>query len=347
MKKSILVLILVLICGLILNSCATAPRAKKSAEKLFEQLEKEERKEKQPPEEEQKELELELKKTQEKEIISKLAKEEKKTIFPYSKEVVPFEEEGEGSASKYERSIEAEKRAEEDALVKALKKTGVDIYYGFSDIIAQYGKTDYQFVARYLYTWSSGIAVWERVDKADYTTTEDGGTRCRLWIKGKICSKGDIDPGYEIRLDLEGKKLGLNQTVYFPKDEVNVNFRLTRDSYVHLLCVDEKQRVYLLYPNQYTKSNFVKAGEVFEFPWENQLKLIAVLPEGQSETLEFLHIIVTKNKPLFLSEETRETPQAGYKLFSLGELCNVTKRLAELNRDQWTMLVLPYTIKSK
>lgn len=116
---------------------------------------------------------------------------------------------------------------------------------------------------------------------------------------------------------------------------------------MHLLYVDEEQKVYLLFPNQYTKSNFVKAGELFEFPGKANVKLVCFLPEGRREALEFLHIIATKNAPLFLPEEARGTVQGGYTVFSLGELSNVIRKLAKLDRDQWTMLVLPYTIRSR
>lgn len=221
MKKFFLILTFGLVGSLILSGCVPKPRVKGPAEQLFKELEIEEKKEKRVPEEEKKELERELKKTEKKEIIRELAKEEEKRKGPALKEVIPFEEEGEGVASKYERPIEAERRAEEDALSKALKKTGViDIYYGFSDIIAQYEKTEYRSIVRYLYTWSSGIAAWEKVGKPEFTTTEDGGTKCRVKIRGEIHLKGKSDPGYEVRLDWDGKKLGLNKEVYFPKDEV-------------------------------------------------------------------------------------------------------------------------------
>jgi len=270
-----------------------------------------------------------------------------KSAVPEQPETFTFEETGEGIASKFERNIDAEKRAEDDALSKALKKAGTDSYYGFSDVLAQQGKTQYQYVSRYLYTWSAGLASWEINGQPSFTNEPGGGTKCILTIKGKIISKGAPDPAYEIRFDNGNNALGLDKPEYFAGDEIHLNFRATKDSYISILNVDEDQNVYLIYPNNYAQGKILKAGEVLEIPGKLPITLKAALPEGRAQTLELLHIIATKKEPLFSTQETVEKTSGGYRLYSLGGLKNVTQRLAKLERQEWTQAVLTYGIRAR
>ena len=323
-------ILILFVCAILIYGCATQKQVRKAdlkpkPDNAFREIESEEKKQ----------------------GISKSSDKSQTLKEPVNKEVTEFEEIGEGVASKYERNIDAEKRAEEDALSKALKKTGADIYYGFSDTLAQYGKTQYQFVAQYLYTWSSGLSAWERVGNPEFITTEDGGTKCKLKIKGKIYSKGSPDPNYEIRLDLKDEKLGFDKPAYYSGDEVKLSFWTTKDSYITILNVDEEQNVSLIYPNKFSESALVKAGSIFTIPDNSAIALKAILPAGRTETIELLHIIATRKEPLFLPGETKEIFSGEYKISSLGDLKKVIQRLAKLNRSDWTSIVLPYTIKSR
>jgi len=344
-------ILILFVCAILIYGCATQKQVRKvdlraKLDNAFRELESEEKKQGISKSEKQKYEEKEL--TQKPKLSDKSqALKEPDTKEPVNKEVTEFEEIGEGVASKYERNIDAEKRAEEDALSKALKKTGADIYYGFSDTLAQYGKTQYQFVAQYLYTWSSGLSTWERVGNPEFIATEDGGTKCKLKIKGKIYSKGSPDPNYEIRLDLKDEKLGFDKPAYYSGDEVKLSFWTTKDSYITILNVDEEQNVSLIYPNKFSESALVKAGSIFTIPDNSAIALKVILPEGRTETIELLHIIATKKEPLFLPEETKEIFSGEYKISSLGDLKKVIERLAKLNRSDWTSIVLPYTIKSR
>jgi len=294
-------------------------------------------------------------KTQQGNIENKYVQEEKKSKVKIKRKrnknnngALEFTETGVGIASKYERIIEAEKRAEKNAIEKVLKKTGMNVYYGFQDVLAQYGKTPYQFVSNYIYTWTSAIIDYERVGNPVYISKPSGITECCLTIKGKIYKSGEPDPSFEIRTDLKAEKLGLNQPSYFDGDMVIIRFWVTEDCYVHLLVVDEEQNVTLLYPNTYVSSNMIKAGKIFEFPsQDDKFNLRAFLPEGKNETIEFIHIIATKNKPLFSVSDTKEKKVGAYRQMQLGEVSLIAKRLSKLGRSQWTMKILPYTIKKR
>lgn len=336
--------IVFLLCIFLLFGCATTttqkPNIKDKSDKLFNELEKQETTDNQQNKE-MKQLEKDLEK-KEKIKDEDIKTEEKRQDRNIQSEEIDFEETGEGITSKYERQIDAEKRAEEDALAKALKKVGTDVYYGFTDTLAQYGDKQHQFIARYQYTWTGNLAKYERIGQPEFTTT-DSGTKCIIRIKGKIYLKGQSDPLYEIKIDSKDKNFGLDKQIYSDGDEVKLNFWVTKDSYITILNIDEDKNVYLVYPNKFVKSSFIKAGEMFEIPGNLGINLKANLQEGRNETIELLHIIASKKEPLFFPEESKEINN----LFSLGELKKITERLAKLNRDEWAMMVLPYTIRSK
>lgn len=338
MKKKFFIVIIstVIFCGCTQQKVVKRQGLRMKSEKIFTELDTEEASRGIIKSDEQIQTEKNL---------SKFVKEEAKEIKPETSE---FEEIGEGYASKYERAIDAEKRAEEEAIRKAMRKAGVDVFYGFQDVLAQYDKTPYQFVSRYLYNWSSAVVEYEKIGNSVFETLTNGETKCTVKLKGKIYMKGSPDPGYEIRLDLKGEQLGLNQPVYYAGDEVKVSFWSTKDSYVHLLSVDENQNVSLIYPNKYIEPKIIKSGEIFKFPPSHSgITLKAVLPANRKETLELLHVILTKTEPIFTLAETKETQLGDYKQLSLGNLLSVSKRLAKLDRSEWTMLVLPYVIKSR
>ncbi|MEK6646313.1 MAG: DUF4384 domain-containing protein [Candidatus Firestonebacteria bacterium] len=350
-KRSNLGIYLVFFLVVVFCGCATTPKSKPDlkdkSDKLFQELGKEETPDIQQNKE-MKQMEKELDKTPNKsdqtvEQASRLSEQQPSMVGQPSRlsEEISFEETGEGFASKYERRIEAEKRAEENALSKALKKIGTDVFDSFSDAMAQSGKTQYQFVAKCLYIGTSGLVSYERTGEPIFTE-ETNGTKCVLKIKGTVYSKGKPDPSYGVKID---KNSGMDKLIYNSGDEVQLKFSVTKDSHITILNIDEEKNVYLIYPNKFVKGNILKAGESFEIPGNLGIKMQAVLQEGKSETVELLYIIATKTNSLFLSEDSKEILlSTDYTLFSIGEFKRAMERIGKLNRDEWTMIVLPYTI---
>ena len=76
-----------------------------------------------------------------------------------------FEEVGSWKMSKAETQLYAEHQAENDALAKALRSSGAEGYYGFSDVLSQQAGEGSESVSRYLQIWSKGVVKWERVGK--------------------------------------------------------------------------------------------------------------------------------------------------------------------------------------
>lgn len=261
---------------------------------------------------------------------------------PPQKGAVEFDKEGVGVASRYERRVDAEQRAEEDALAQALKEAGADVYYGFSDLLGQSDKIGTQAVSRYLWTFSQGVANWKRAGEPACAMLQEGSTQCRVRIVGRLTFRGGADPSFEIR-PLEG---GLSRAAYRHGEKVELRFRVSQDALVYLFSVDERQNTYLILPNRYAPSNRIEAGTDFMFPPKGAgMDLIAALPNDKNRSTEVLHIIATKTQPLLNLNGMAETDVGPYKMLSAGTLQSVMSRLGKLDRDQWTMVVIPYEIR--
>lgn len=253
-------------------------------------------------------------------------------------EVYEFESEGVGSSSKYERPIDAEKRAEEDALSKAVKESGVNVYSGFQDVLEESSKVSYQFIGKYINIWSSGLVSYERDGLAACSLA--GGThRCSVKIRGKVYFKGDPDPNFELQA-------ALDKPAYFDGDNVTLKVRLTKDAYITLLNCDEDGNITLIFPNRHARDNFLPAGKELDIPGD-LFQLKALLPPGRPETGEILHVIATKSQPLVLVDALKEEKTGIFTSYPLGGIKVLVTKLAKFNRADWTAQVLFYGVKSK
>lgn len=256
-----------------------------------------------------------------------------------------FEEVGSWKMSKAETQLYAERQAENDALAKALRSSGAEAYYGFSDVLSQQAGDGAESVSRYLQIWSKGIFNWERIGKAEFIPTNDGMFQCSVRIKGKVVFDGEPDPGFEITFRSGGNELGLSRTVLKEGESVEFSALLTKPAFLQVLSVDQDQNVYLVYPNSFSKFKKVQAGQVFNFPQAGAgLALQAALTDGMTQTTEVIHVIATKAVPLFAQSDFVESEAGGYKALSVGKLQEVMSKLAKLKRSDWTMAVLPYQI---
>ena len=256
-----------------------------------------------------------------------------------SAEEFRFESSGEGLASKYEPQVEAEKRAEQDALAKVVRQTGVNVYYGVTRIDEESGKTSRDYIGRYINTWFTTLAEYDRTGEPVYEPVASG-VRCRLALKGKMHLKGDPDPNFQLICEMD-------KPVYYAGDDISLKIKPTKDCYVAVVSVDQEGKAFLLYPNPESPSVAVKGGEEFKIPGDMPFSLQAFLPEGRETTSEIMHVVASRGQPLFIPEETREKREGAFMLLSVGGLTHVSRKLAKFKRSDWTMQVLMYTISLK
>lgn len=248
-----------------------------------------------------------------------------------------FEETGAGTASKYERRVDAERRAEENALGKVMAKTKVDVVSGYSDLMAQQGTTDSQAIASYLLTLSAAAVSWERAGKPVCVTDDDGNTSCRVAIKGRVTVKGSPDPSFSIEVSTDGLK-----PLYKNGEKLAFSAKVSREAYLYLLSVDEERNAYLIYPCGDGFDKPLKAGTNLAFPTEG-MTLAAVLPDGRDSAAEALHFIASK-VPLYSAAQMKEKKVGGFVTLTPGSMRELMEKIGTLDRKQWTMRVFPYQI---
>ena len=273
------------------------------------------------------------------EVLPALAAPKPVKTISKTPEVFEFEAEGEGIATKYERIIDAEKRAEEDALSKAVKEAGVNVYSGFQDVMEETAKTSYSFIGKYINVWSSALVSYEKTAPAVCAPAGDV-SKCSVKIRGKVYFKGEPDPNFELKADL-------GKPAYFEGDNVNLRVSLTKDAYITVLNCDEDGNVSLIFPNRHARNNFLAAGKELNIPDDLPFQLKALLPAGRSETGEILHVIATKSQPLVLLDTLKEEKNGGFISYSLGGLKDLVTRLSKFNRSDWTAQVIIYGVKKK
>ncbi len=250
-----------------------------------------------------------------------------------------FEASGQGVSTKYERPIDAEKRAEEDALSKAVRESGVNIYSGFQNVMEETVNAGYSFIGKYINVWSNALVSYERSAPAACSLSGDV-YKCVVKIRGKVYFKGDPDPNFELQA-------ALGKPAYFEGDNVNLRVRLTKDAYITVLNCDEDGNVSLIFPNRHARNNFLAAGKELNIPDDLPFQLKALLPQGRPETGEILHVIATKSQPLVLLDSLKEEKSGGFISYSLGGVKDLVTKLSRFNRSDWTQQIIIYGVKSK
>ena len=243
-----------------------------------------------------------------------------------------------------ERKRDAVSLADKNAIDKAMNKGHLEVYTGISDSMSA-GAKESQFIASYMFTFAKGIPVYERTGEPQCSLLANEVVRCLVQITGKIIYNGKPDRDFRVET---GADEGLNRPVYEEGDDVSVSFYSTKDAYVHLIYVDEERNAVLLFPNYLAKAKKVKAGEAFTFPPKDidAFKITATLPENAASTSELFHVILTKNEPLF-GPEIEKAAKKGKLAVPLGNMENLSKKIASLDRDEWTMQVFSYEIRKK
>jgi len=194
---------------------------------------------------------------------------------------------------------------------------------------------------------SSGTILEEKVLRWETETLKKDETSApvliyRVFLKAKVAlDAANPDPAFKIAATL-------NRSLFKNGDDVVLRIKSTRDCYVTILVVTENNSVYLVLPNKHKKSNYLKEGEAYIYPSENDvskgLTLKAGLLPGSKRTRENFRIIATK-KPinftpdviaegLGLESFTRETA-------TVGELI---KELVALPAHERTEAFLAYEI---
>lgn len=234
---------------------------------------------------------------------------------------ITFDEVGVGRALSHESQDDALRRAREDALAKAMLGAA-DVFYGFSDFVSEVGGERYEAVARFLFTSNRGLLTEQSSEPPECDVKAQVLT-CRLRLRGKIVFRGAVDPAFQV-------KASLDRQIYGPGEQVSLSVTPTKASFVYVFSCDERDNLYPVFPNRGRGKNRLEAGEALELPGDGGVAYRAVLPEGRGSARERLLVVAAE----------QELP-AG-----LDKLSTLMRRLAELDRRQWTLQLAPYEIRS-
>jgi hypothetical protein len=118
-------------------------------------------------------------------------------------------------------------------------------------------------------------------------------------IKVKVDKqKGEKDPSFEINANL-------NREYFEDGEEIELSVKSSKDCFFTILNICSNDSVYVIFPNEYRKNNFVKSGVTFQLPNSNDKKMglyfpVNLLP-NKNEDFEMIKIIATKQKIDFSS----------------------------------------------
>lgn len=237
-----------------------------------------------------------------------------------------FDEVGIGRALSHETRDTAVARARDDALAKAMRK-GADVFYGFSDYASGMGTERRDAVARYLFSSSRGTVVEESASDP-VCSVESTVTICRLRLQGEISFNGQIDPSFHLS-DAPDAPLGPDRRSYRDGEAVSLAFTATKDAYLYAFNWDDADRLSIFFPARPKNENFAKSGTVLRVPKDGEgVRYRAVLPKGFDRSTERVVILATQEK----------------LTLPIGSMADVMRRLALLERRQWTLQVIPYEI---
>ena len=138
---------------------------------------------------------------------------------------------------------------------------------------------------------SNGIILEKEIIKEE-NITENNLIYKRVTVKLKVGKQqGVADPFFSLSANL-------NKSYFQTSEELILNVTPTKDCYFTILNIMSDENVTTVFPNQYRKSNLVKANELFELPNEKDKKLgikfkVHLLP-NKTEDTEIIKIIATK-----------------------------------------------------
>jgi len=190
---------------------------------------------------------------------------------------------------------EAQRRAMESARRSAVEKvTGVDIQaLSFTE--------DYRLTGDMTQSITRGIVTKDTLLDIGIEYYRKGDNLiCELWVE-MACSVAVL-PEQKSTLQL---RASLDKTTYRSGETLNLQVRANEDCYLTILGIWADGAMAVLFPNEYMKSVFLKAGETFKLPdpqdkiLTNMKLAVSVLP-GERETNEYIKIVAVKKDHPFL-----------------------------------------------
>lgn len=148
--------------------------------------------------------------------------------------------------------------------------------------------------------------------------------------------KGNEDPYFTL-------DASLNDNRFQENEELEISCISSKDCYITIFNICSNDSVYVIFPNEYRKNNFLKAEKKFKFPGKRDkeigLSLQVKLLPGNETDVELIKIIAAKEPLKFINLQHKMV----YGSYSTS-LSKLLKRLIEVPKDQIVECDLQYFI---
>ena len=196
-----------------------------------------------------------------------------------------------GTSSLENQTLEqARRKAEDIACREAIEHfSGVQVSSSSSYVLGESFGMDVDKYSQIINSVSAG-SILEKMPISQKLV--DGSFDIEVKIKVKVGQqKGKADPKFKL-------KSSLDREYYKHGEEMTISVTPSMDCYLNILNFSSNDSVYILFPNTLLKNNFIRAGQTFLLPSEENRERgirfrVGLLP-GKDEDLEMIKILATK-----------------------------------------------------
>jgi len=196
-----------------------------------------------------------------------------------------------GTSSLENQTLEqARRKAEDIACREAIEHfSGVQVSSSSSYVLGESERMDVDKYSQIINSVSAG-SILEKMPISQKLV--DGSFDIEVKIKVKVGQqKGKADPKFKL-------KSSLDREYYKHGEEMTISVTPSMDCYLNILNFSSNDSVYILFPNTLLKNNFIRSGETFLLPSEENRERgirfrVGLLP-GKEEDLEMIKILATK-----------------------------------------------------
>jgi len=196
-----------------------------------------------------------------------------------------------GTSSLENQTLEqARRKAEDIACREAIEHfSGVQVSSSSSYVLGESERMDVDKYSQIINSVSAG-SILEKMPISQKLV--DGSFDIEVKIKVKVGQqKGKADPKFKL-------KSSLDREYYKHGEEMTISVTPSMDCYLNILNFSSNDSVYILFPNTLLKNNFIRSGQTFLLPSEENRERgirfrVGLLP-GKDEDLEMIKILATK-----------------------------------------------------
>lgn len=169
----------------------------------------------------------------------------------------------------------------------------------------------------------------EELERKGPLETAPGSFLFQIHLKIQIkIPQGKSDPLFKVNVDAP--------SFIRDNERITLNISCTRNAYIYVFSVDEKDKVWPVFPNSIDAENWVGADGTITLPTQAMKRAGMILkgevPEGLKETSETLRVVAVKKKVEAL-------------VLTNKNFLDIIRNLVELDKSDWTLETVSYRIE--